>query len=382
VARLKPGVTVEQANTEMATLGQQMAQEYPKVNEGKSAQADRLQNVMSENLRKTLWVLLAAVGFILLIACINVANLLLVRAAERQKELAVRLALGAGRLRIVRQLLTESLLIATLGGACGLLVGSWMLKGLITLAPPDIPQLSRVSLDKTVLLFTLGIAALTSLLCGLLPAMQSSKADLQTALKERGRRTTGVGREGMRKALLVAEVSLSLVLLVGAGLLVRSMYNLLHVDLGFNPDNLLTIRLNLSVDRYNRATSRIFYEECVARVEAVPGVETAALAQSLPPEGSYWGSVFIASDKPVPSRADLPELDYLLVSRDYFDTMGIRLLTGRLFTAADTPDTAPVVLINETLARRIWPGEDPIGKRLKNGFPESQMPWREVIGVV
>ncbi|HXF16435.1 MAG TPA: ABC transporter permease, partial [Burkholderiales bacterium] len=382
VARLKPGVTVEQANTEMATLGQQLAQEYPKVNEGKSAQADRLQNVMSENLRKTLWVLLAAVGFILLIACINVANLLLVRAAERQKELAVRLALGAGRLRIVRQLLTESLLIATLGGACGLLVGSWMLKGLITLAPPDIPQLSRVSLDKTVLLFTLGIAALTSLLCGLLPAMQSSKADLQTALKEGGRRTTGVGREGMRKALLVAEVSLSLVLLVGAGLLVRSMYNLLHVDLGFNPDNLLTIRLNLSVDRYNRATSRIFYEECVARVQAVPGVETAALAQSLPPEGSYWGSVFIASDKPVPSRADLPELDYLLVSRDYFDTMGIRLLTGRLFTAADTPDTAPVVLINETLARRIWPGEDPIGKRLKNGFPESQMPWREVIGVV
>ncbi|MFY9572263.1 MAG: ABC transporter permease, partial [Blastocatellia bacterium] len=184
VARLKPGVTVEQANSEMATLGQQLAQEYPKVNEGKSAQAERLQDVMSEDVRQSLWVLLGAVGFILLIACINVANLQLVRGAERQKELAVRQALGAGRRRIVRQLLSESLLIASLGGVCGLLVGRWMLQGLLALAPPEIPRLSRVGLDATVLLFTLGIAAATSFACGLLPALQSSKTDLQTALKE------------------------------------------------------------------------------------------------------------------------------------------------------------------------------------------------------
>ena len=382
VARLKPGVAVEQANSEMSTIGYQLAQEYPKVNEGKSALAEGLQEVMSENIRQSLWVLLGAVGFILLIACINVANLLLVRGAERQKELAVRMALGAGRLRIVRQLLSESLLIAGLGGACGLLVGRLMLQGLITLAPPEIPQLTRVGLDKTVLLFTLGIAAATSLLCGLLPAMQSSKTDLQTALKAGGRLTGGRGREGMRKGLLVTEVSLSLVLLIGAGLLVRSMSNVLNVDLGFNSDNLLTMRLNLSVEKYKSRKGRMFYDECLARVAAVPGVRSAALTQSLPIEGSYWDSVFIASDKPVPSRADLSVSDYVPVSRDYFETMGIRLLGGRLFSAADTPESAPVVVINETLARRIWPGEDPIGKRLKNGFPESKMPWREVIGVV
>jgi putative ABC transport system permease protein len=382
VARLKAGVTVEQANSEMATLGQQLAEEYPRVNEGKSARADRLRDVMSENVRQSLWVLLGAVGFILLIACINVANLLLVRAAERQKELAVRMALGAARWRIVRQLLSESLLIAGLGGACGLLVGRWMLQGLLRMAPPELPQISRVSLDQTVLLFTLGIAVATSLLCGLLPALQSSRIDLQTVLKAGGRLTTGAGREGMRRALLIVEVSLSLVLLVGAGLLVRSMYNLLQVDLGFNADNLLTLRLNLSVEKYNASARRMFYDECLARVGAVPGVRSAALTQSLPIEGSYWGSFFIAADKPVPSRADLPSSDYLPVSQNYFETMGIRLLRGRLFTATDTAASAPVVVINETLARQIWPGEDPIGKRLKNGFPESQMPWREVIGVV
>jgi putative ABC transport system permease protein len=364
----------------MGTLGEQLAQEYPKVNEGKSAQAELLQDVMSENVRQTLWVLLGAVGFILLIACINVANLLLVRAAERQKELALRLALGAGRLRIVRQLLSESLLIAGLGGVCGLLVGRWMLQGLLALAPPEIPGLSRVGLDKTVLLFTLAIAAATSLLCGLLPALQSSKTDLQTALKAGGRLTTGTVREGMRKGLLIAEVSLSLLLLIGAGLLVRSMHKLLHVDLGFNADNLLTMYLDLSERKYDPGTRRLFYDECLARVAALPGVRSAALTMSLPIQGADWGGVFIAFDKPVPSRAEMPHSNYIPVSRNYFETMGIRLLRGREFSAADTPESTPVVVINETLARGIWPGEDPIGKRLKRGRPEN--PWCEVIGVV
>ena len=381
VARLKRGVTVEQANAEMAMLGRQLAEEYPKVNEGKSAQAERLQDVMSENVRQSLWVLFGAVGFILLIACINVANLLLVRAAERQKELAVRMALGAGRGRLVRQLLTESCLIAVLGGALGLLFGHWMLQGLLALAPPETPQLSRVGLDIGVLLFTLGIAAATSLLCGLLPALQSSKIDLQTALKKGGR-LTGTGREGMRKVLLIAEVSLSLVLLVGAGLLVRSMYNLLHVDLGFNDDHLLTMRVRLSERKYDPAARRRFYEECLERTGAVPGVRSAALAMSVPIRGASWDRVFYAFDKPVPSRADLPQSDYIPVSRNYFETMGMRLLRGRSITATDRAESAPVVVINETLAQRIWPGEDPIGKRLKAGYPESDEPWREVIGLV
>src|SRR5262249_29227665 len=382
VARLKPGVTLKQANNEMAALAQQLAWEYPKVNEGKSAQAERLQDVMSESVRRSLWVLLGAVGFILLIACINVANLMLAHAAERQKELAVRLALGAGRWRIVRQLLSESLLLAGLGAAGGLLLGRLMLAGLLALAPPGIPQLSRVGLDNSVLLFTLGLAALTSLLFGLAPALQASRTDIQTTLKDGGRLTTGAARGSMRKALLIAEVSLSLVLLAGAGLLLRSMHNLLRVDLGFEPGNLLTMRFELSDKKYSPQTGRVFYDECLARAQAVSGVRSAALSQSLPIEGAYWDNFFTAADKPVPSRANLPVSDYSLVSANYFETMGIRLLRGRWFSAADTPESAPVAVINETLARRIWPNEDPIGKRVKQGFPEYNGLWREVIGVV
>jgi putative ABC transport system permease protein len=379
-------VTFQQANSEMDAIGQQLAREYPKINEGRSAQAERLQDVMSESVRQSLWVLLGAVGFILLIACINVANLMLARAAERQKELAVRLALGAGRWRIVRQLLCESMLIAALGGAGGLLLGSWLLEGLLALAPTEIPQLSRVGLDSGVFLFTLAVAAVTSLLSGLPPALQAAKTDLQTALKDGGRLTTGASREGMRKVLLIAEVSLSLVLLAGAGLLVRSMWNLLRVDPGFNMDNVLTMRLNLTGGKYNPQSLRVFYDECLARAQAVPGVRSAALAHSLPIDGSNWGGIFVAADKPARSLADLPESDRLRVSPNYFETMGIRLMRGRLFSSADTPDSAPVVIINETLARRIWPNEDPLGKRIKFGYPEDldeeSKPWREVVGVV
>lgn len=382
VARLKPGVTVAQAKSEMNAIGQQLAREYPKINEGRSAQAEPLQDVMSERVRFSLWLLLGAVGFILLIACINVANLMLVRAAERQKELAVRLALGAGRQRIVRQLLIESMLIAMLGGALGLLIGSWMLQGLLALAPEDIPQLSRVALDKGVLVFTFGIACVTSLLFGLLPAWQASKTDLQTALKEGGRLTTGPARDGMRRALLIAEVSLSLVLLAGAGLLVRSMWNLVHVDLGVKMDNVLTMRVSLTGGRYTSESLRVFYDECLGRVKAVPGVVSAALTHSLPIDGSNWGGVFIAADKPVPSRANLPESERLRVSPTYFDTLGIGLVHGRLFNSTDTPDSAPVVVINKAMANRVWPGEEPTGKRVKFGFPENDEPWREVIGVV
>jgi putative ABC transport system permease protein len=382
LARLKPGVTLAQANNEMDRLGQQLALEYPAVNEGKSAKAEPLHDVMSEGVRQSLWILFGAVGFILLIACINVANLLLVRAAERHKELAVRIALGAGRLRIVRQMLSESLLISGLGGVCGVLVGYSMLQGLLGLAPTDIPQLSRVGLDTSVLLFALGIAVATCLLCGLLPALQSSKADLQTALKEGGRSAAGTGREGMRKGLLIAEVSLSLVLLVGAGLLVRSMHRVLRVDLGFNADNLLTMRLRLPDGKYDPDRRRIFYDECLESVAAVPGVRSAALTLSLPIRGSNWGSFFFAADKPVPSRADLPQSDYIPVSRNYFETMRMHLLRGRAINSADTAESAPVVVINETLARRIWPGEDAVGKRLKQGYPEEIAPWREVVGVV
>jgi predicted permease len=223
LARLKPGVTLKQADQEMASIGAQLEREYPDANNGRRTQAEALQDVMSEGVRQSLWVLLAAVGFILLIACVNVANLLLVRAAERQKEMALRLVLGAGRGRIVRQLLSESLLLALSGGAFGVLLGRGLLVGLLRLAPANIPQLSRVNLSYTALLFTLGVSVLTSVLWGLLPALQATRTDLQTTLKEGGRSSAGAGRDVTRKTLLVVEVSLALVLLVGAGLLVRSM---------------------------------------------------------------------------------------------------------------------------------------------------------------
>jgi putative ABC transport system permease protein len=382
VARLKPGFTVAQASNEMAGIAAQLSSEYPNVNSGRSAQAEPLQDVMSESVRQSLWVLLSAVGLILLIACVNVANLLLVRAAERQKELALRLALGAGRGRVIRQLLSESLLIALLGGAFGVLTGRWMLDGLLARAPENIPQLSRVSLNLTVLLFTFAVSVLTSLLCGLLPALHASQTDLQTALKEGGRSTAGAGREVTRKTLLVVEVSLALVLLVAAGLLVRSMVRLLRVDPGFNPDRLLTLKAVVPPPAYDDERRRVFFDECLRRVSALPGVQSAAITFSLPIDGSNWNSVFIAADKPIPPHPELPNSALTPVSATYFETLSIRLLKGRAFTAADRADSATVVMINETLARRIWPGEDPIGKRLKQGRPESQTPWREVVGVV
>ena len=377
VARLKPGVTLAQANAEMAGIAAQLEREYPDANSGRSAQAEALPEVMSESIRQSLWVLLGAVGFILLIACVNVANLLFVRAAERQKEIAVRLALGAGRVRILRQLLSESLLIALLGGVVGLRLGQWMLNGLLALAPENIPQLSRVGLNGFVLLFTLGVALLTSVLSGLLPALHTTRADLQTVLKEGGRATVGAAREGTRRALLVVEVSLALALLVGAGLLVRSMYKLLHVDPGFNADNLLTMFVSLPRTNYNAERLRVFYDECLSRVGALPGVRSAAMTVSMPIVGSQWNTYFHAADKPEPPAGQSPQAAYVVVSANYFATMGIRLVKGRVFTATDTEHSALVTVINESLARRIWPGEDPLGKRLKWGTNLC-----EVVGVV
>jgi putative ABC transport system permease protein len=382
IARLMPGVTLAQANSEMAALAAQVEREHPTINAGRSAQAEPLQAVMTGGVRQTLWALLGAVGFILLIACVNVANLTLVRAAERQKEMALRLALGAGRGRIIKQLLSESLLIALSGGAVGVLLGKWMLDGLLALAPDNIPLLNRAGLSNTVLFFTLGVSVLTSLLCGSLPALHASRADLQSALKEGGRSSAGARRDLTRKTLLVVEVSLALALLIGAGLLVRSMARALGVELGFNPDRLLTMQLMASDSDYNAARLRILFNECLARVSALPGIESAAITHALPIDGSQWDTVVHAADKPVPQPGEFPGTEFTPVSANYFEAMNIRLLQGRWFNSADTANSPTVAVINETLARRIWPGEDPLGKRLRRGIPEMYSPWLEVVGVV
>ncbi|HKY06125.1 MAG TPA: ABC transporter permease, partial [Blastocatellia bacterium] len=382
LSRLKPGVTVEQANTEIVQLAAQLEQEYPNTNSGNTASATGLADVFVEEIRPALIVLLAAVGFVLLIACVNVANLMLVRSAERQKEIALRLALGAGRGRIIRQLLSESLVVAIAGGTAGLLIGVWATRGLVALAPPNVPRLATVGLNLTVLGFTLGVSVLTGLFFGLLPALQTSATNLQAILKEGGRSVAGVMRERTRKVLLVAEVGLALVLLIGAGLMLRTVSELMSVDPGFNADNLLTMRFNLGADAYPPEKRHIFFKEMTEQIESIPGIESAALSYSIPIDGSNWNSVFIVGDKPVPPRAELHDAAFTPVSANYFKTLGVRLLKGRLFNETDTPTSPKVIVINETLANRLWPGEDSVGKRIKQGFPESDTPWREVVGVV
>ncbi len=382
LGRLKRGVTEEQARTELAAVAAQLAREYPTTNSNRSATAIGLADLQVENVRPVLLVLLGAVGCVLLIACVNVANLMLVRAAGRERELAVRLALGAGRGRIVRQLLTESLLIAALGGAAGLLLGAWGISSLTALVPPDLLQLDQVRLNQTVLLFTLGVSVLTGLLFGLLPALHAARTDLNTSLKEGGRSTVGSAWERARKGLLVAEVGLALVLLVGAGLMLRTLQRLTRVDPGFNAANLLTLQFTLPGRVYNRERRLEFFRDCRARIEALPGVRSAAFAMSLPIDGSSWNSPFIVADKPVPPPGELPFAAFTPASANYFETMGIRLLGGRVFSEAEMADTPAVTVINESLARRLWPGEDAVGKRLKQGAAESQAAWREVAGVV
>jgi putative ABC transport system permease protein len=382
LARLKEGVSLSQARAEMETLAAQLERAYPDTNSGNGALTYRLLDRYASDIRWTLWVLLGAVLFVLLIACVNVANLLLVRATERQKEIAIRLALGAPTRRILRQLLSESVLLSLLSGLTGLLLGVWMMEGLLRLAPEGVPRLNQTRLDGTVLLFTLGVSLLTGVLFGLLPAWQSARHDLHTTLKEGGRSTAGAGRERVRKVLLVAEVGLSLVMLIGAGLMLRTVYQLTHVDPGFAAENLLTMKFNLPRNTYDEPRLRRFYNECLTRIEALPGVRAAALTLSLPIEGSNWNSVFIVADKPVPPRAQLPRSALTPVSANYFKAMGIRLLKGRVFTEADVAGKPTVTVINETLAARLWPGEDPLGKRLKQGWPEDKTPWREVVGVV
>jgi putative ABC transport system permease protein len=382
LARLKRGVTVEQAQKEVEVLAAQLEREYPNTNSGNSAIAQKLVDMLVEEIRPALLVLLGAVGFVLLIACVNVANLLLVRMADRQREIALRLALGAGRGRIIQQLLSESVMVSVLGGLVGLLLGVWMMNGLLLLAPPDIPRLHQVGLNYTVLIFTLCVSVLTGLLFGTLPALHAARTDLHIVLKEGGRSTAGSSKEGMRKVLLVAEVGLALVLLIGTGLMLRTVFQLTRVNPGFNPEHLLTMRFSLPQNAYNTERRLIFYRECLARIEALPGVRSAALSMSLPIDGSRWNSIFIVADKPIPPRAELPNAAFTPVSSNYFGTMGIQLLKGRTFSEADMADSPHVIVINETLAHRLWPNEDPIGKRLKQGWPEDKKIWCEVVGVV
>jgi putative ABC transport system permease protein len=381
VARLKEGVSFEQAEAEMKQIAARLAAAYPKENAEHGVTLTPLREYFVGDIRTSLLVILGAVGFVLLIACANVANLLLARAASRYREIAVRTALGASRFRIVRQLLTESVILGLLSGTVGLLIAMWGVDVLRRASLDIIPTTADISLDRTVLFFTLGVSLLTGVLFGLAPAVQASKPELNEALKEGGRSgSEGSARNRVRSLLVVAEVALSLMLLVGAGLLVRSFMSLLRTQTGFEPRNLLTLSLSYKVGQGEGRKAANFFHAVEERVRALPGVEAVAVSNGVPMLGASETS-FQIEGRPPAEAGKRPFTVAYYPTHDYLKAMGIRLLRGRFFDEHDTQDSPLVAVIDEDFARLYFPGEDPVGKFFA-GDPETNMPHSEIVGVV
>jgi putative ABC transport system permease protein len=381
VGRLKPNVMLEQARAEMKTITSRLEQQYPETNTGWSTIVIPLRDRITGDVRPAMWVLVGVVGFLLLIACANVANLLLARAAARQQEIAVRRALGADRFRLIRQFLTESILLALAGGAFGSLLAMWGVELLVRLSPGNIPRLDEVRLNWQVFLFTFGISVLTGMIFGLIPALHATNPNLTESLKEGGRSATE-GRRGarLRNALVVAEIAIALVLLVGAGLMIKSFMRLQGVDPGFKPERILAVDLSLPAAKYKEAAQQTaFWDQLTGRVQQLPNVERVAAVTALPFNG---GAVlaFYVEGRPAPPPGQEPDAEYRVITPKYFETMGITLVRGEGITEQHTSNTPSVAVINETLARKYFPNEDPIGKRINFGNPETS-PWRTIIGV-
>jgi predicted permease len=384
IARIKPAITLKQAQAQMETIAARLAKEYPRYNTRIGATVTPLHEELVGDMKPALLILLGAVGLVLLIACTNVANLLLARTAAREKEIALRLALGASRSRLTRQFLTESVLLALLGGCFGLLLALAGVHVLKTFVPATILQIQAINIDARVLVFTALIALLTGIVFGLAPATHSSHSNLNDSLKEGGR-DSAVGKKGnrIRGLLVIAEVAVSFILLIGAGLLINSFLHLRNLDPGFRTDHLLTMKVDLSELKYPDGERRsVFFDEVLRSVRALPGVQSVAVAGNLP--FTYNGdSMGIAVEGIPDSPPDQwPDVIYRAVGPGYFSTMGIPMIRGRDFTDQDKVDSKSVVVISEKTAQHYWPGQDPIGKRLKPGATTSNAPWREVIGVV
>ncbi|HMJ24192.1 MAG TPA: ABC transporter permease, partial [Pyrinomonadaceae bacterium] len=384
VARMKPGVTVAQAQSQMAAISKNIEQKDPKQAKDWGTSVNLVHEQVVGSSRKLILVLLGAVGFVLLIACANVANLSLARATSRQKEIAIRTALGASRRRIVRQLLTESLMLSVIGGTLGVLLATWSVKALITFGAGRLPRLSEINLDTRVLWFTLGLSLVTGLLFGLLPALQASKTDLNESLKESGRSAMGGPRgQRLRSILVVSEVALSLVLLVGAGLLIKSFVRLQNVNPGFAPNHLLTIYLGLPQAKYkDDAQMARFFEQVVERVRALPGIEAAAAVSHLPLSGQEELDGFTVEGRPAPvDVSQVQTADFRVITSDYFRAKQIPLLKGRDFNSQDRADTPYSIIIDETFARHVFPGEDPLGKRINEQGARSDHGFGTIVGI-
>jgi putative ABC transport system permease protein len=381
VGRLKPGVSVAQAEADFNVIAERLAQQFPNSNQGWRIAIQPLREEIAGRARTTLLALFGAVFFVLLIACVNVANLLLARATAREREIAVRSAVGAGRWRIVRQLLTESLLLAMVGAAAGILLAQWAIDALRALGPEQLPRLQAVNIDGRILLFTLGVTLLTGVLFGLAPALQAGQFNLNALLKEGGRGGGGQRRR-LRDALVITEVALALALLAGAGLLIRSFWKLQQTDPGFNAERVLTASLTLPGARYGDAPKvASFQRQLLDRVTALPGVQSAGVTSDLPWTGYDENAGFTIEGKTFPPN-DGPSARYHYVSSDYFRTIGVPLIAGRFFNADDRQDAQLALLINRSMAERYWPGESAVGKRLTFSSQPKEKDWYTIVGVV
>jgi putative ABC transport system permease protein len=398
VARLKPGVSFAQAKAEMDMIGANLEKQYQNSNAGNGVGVRPLLEIFVGDIRRALWVLFAAVAFVLLIACANIANLLLARAQSRQKEMAIRAAMGAGRWRIARQLLTESILLALIGGTLGMLIAQWGIKLILYISPDAIPRSREIGLDWRVLAFTIGLSVITGVLFGLVPALQAGIVDVHETLKETGRGTSG--KHWLRSSLVVVEVATTLVLLIGAGLMIRSFYRLQKVDPGFSYDHLTSFTVALPQKKYSTNEQREeFYKRLLENLRSLPGVEATAAASGLPLGNNGWQTSFVIDGQPPPPREQTPLMEACLVTPDYFRAMSIPLRRGRFFNDHDDRSALVgkdlskldenqrqiaalnAIVIDDEFARRYWPNEDPVGKRIRLG-PSADAPTLTVQGVV
>lgn len=384
VARLKPGASIVQAQSELdiATkkLAEQFPDRYPPTRRFSLSIKPLLEQVVGD-VRRPLIVLLSAVGCVLLIACANVANLLLTRATAREREIAIRTALGAARSRLIRQLLTESVLLSVIGGIVGLVLAYWMLDVLRWLSPNNIPRLPAIRMDARVLAFTSATVVVTGILFGMAPSLRTSKLNLSETLKEGARNVAGGRHEKLRKLLVISELALSLVLLISAGLLIRSFISVERVNPGFNAQNVLGMRLSVAGTSFKGDRREIFYRDLLESVRRLPGVESAAIADNLPLSGGIgWGGISIEGYQPSAGQ-EMIQADVRVAGVGYFETMAIPLIKGRLFDEHDTKDSAQVIVIDEHMARNYWPNANPIGGRIKFGSGEKN-PWMTIVGVV
>jgi putative ABC transport system permease protein len=380
VGLLKPGVSVQQAQADFTSIARRLADQYPDSNRDYGAGIVSMTERIVGDMREPLWILSGAVGFVLLIACANVANLLLARASARQKEIAIRSALGASRSRVTRQLLTESILLSVFGGALGLLVAWWGVAGLVALSSDNIPRVKEVGIDGRVLGFTVLVSLVTGIIFGLIPAIQASRTDLNETLKEGGRSAATALGQWVRRTLVVFEVAIALFVLIGAGLMIKSFMRLSEVDPGFKSDNVLTMQVALTQGKYPEASGRVnFFRELIHRLEALPGVQAVGAVSELPMSGQNNDTRFSIEGKP--SDPNNPTYaNSRVASPDYFNALGIPLLKGRYFADADSETAPKVVIISESFAREAFPNEDPVGQHILIDFGEE---WKgEIVGVV